>query len=154
MSLRGKTVTRSLMLGALVLTIGLMASPALAVAWGPGTGYYNGIPRVTARGDFFNDRNAYAANTITYQDRSNDGNTVHATSGFYFWKPNSVGTTTWVHARTKSTTPIANTTRTETLRQGLDDVADRARAASKGCAQMGFPVPDKCSETFYPSFSY
>lgn len=136
------------------VTIGA-AQTAMAVAWGPLSSYYNNIKRVTGWGDFYNEGFAYATNKITVRDDSNDGNTVYGRSLHQFWKWNNLqGTETW-HGSTFMATPeFSNTTRTYYHKKGLDSQASKARVQTKACAQMGWPVPDSCTSTAYPSFNY
>jgi hypothetical protein len=45
-------------------------------------------------------------------------------------------------------------TKTSRLQVTLRSDADRARGVSKVCAQMGWPVPDSCSDSAFATFSY
>ena len=160
MSTRPKRFALAVAAGLLVLMVGLLASPALAVGWGPGNAYYNGIRRATGYGDLSNDRNAYAANKITYRDTYADGNTVYATVTWAYYEYSQTcgtqGGVCWVYDSVDSTPEIGTAQGTTTVweRDNLHGDADKVRGGSKVCVQLGFPVPDRCSETFYPSFSY
>ena len=141
--------------GAVVVTaavvVGASAGSASAVAWGILDSYYNGIKRVQAKGDWFKHAGAYARNDIILADPANDGNNVLVNTVFRWWKGGE-----WVAGGSKSTneydffsTPIATY-----VQKPLDADASKARGAIKACAQMGWPVPDSCSDAAIVTFSY
>ncbi|MGH9037294.1 MAG: hypothetical protein ACRD0O_16165, partial [Acidimicrobiia bacterium] len=50
----------------------VLAQPAIAMGWGPESTYYKGIKRATGFGDFKNEGNTRALNTITVTDEDDD----------------------------------------------------------------------------------
>lgn len=145
-------------LAMLGLAIGLLAvcTPAMAVSWGPNSSSYNGTRRVTGSGNFYNAGNTYARSKMVITDGRNDGNTVYGRTVFSFHgyqcKPDCL--TKWWTDVSKSTPEFSNTTRTYWIDRGLRSWGDRARGQVFACAQMGWPVPDSCSPSSYPSFAY
>lgn len=121
-------------------------------SWGPRTSSYKNVVRVQGSGTF--SQNAGTASSQIYvKDRSKDGNTTYGKTGFYVLKnkwDNGTGGyyQEWVHQGTSSTNEYAdalNATRVATLQKNLPVNGFSARGEVWVCAQMGWPVPDKCT---------
>lgn len=153
-----------------VLTIAAVAafalstpSPANAVAWGPLYSYYNGTSRVEGDGHWTDASSTYARNNINMNDPSNDGNNVYTRTYFLWWESDSSCggyppyPACWVNSGSK-TTPEYNYSNTPVagliLQKSLSTIGSRARGSTQSCAQMGWPVPDSCSDTAVPTFNY
>jgi len=134
--------------------LSLTQQAVFAVVWGPVTSTYNGSVVVSGTGDFYNYGNVYAKNKMVVVDTKDDGDAVYGCTTFYYWEPDGFGTYRWIVDSTKSTPEHQNATKTYYLSDNLHALATSARGASKVCAQLGFPVPDSCSPSAYPSFSY
>jgi hypothetical protein len=99
-------------------------------------------------------------NSIRLEDPMSDGNNVYASTRVYFYRAEKFCVDTpcpvkW-HLETVIKTPeIANRVQTFTHKRALRVDADRVRLRVQACAQMGFPVPDSCSnEPAIATFSY
>lgn len=130
---------------------GATASSASAVAWGILDSYYNGTKRVQAKGDWIKHAGTYARNDIILADPANDGNNVLVNTSFKWRKDGA-----WAAGGSLATkeydffsTPVATW-----VQKPLDGEASKARAVIKACAQMGWPVPDSCSDAAVVTFSY
>lgn len=88
---------------------------------------------------------------VTTADRANDGNNVYASTYFYTWDG-----TTFSRVRVLSTPEFANTTKTQSvsLNYSYLNVGDKMRGVIQSCAQMGWPVPDSCTEPATITVSY
>jgi hypothetical protein len=144
-------------LGLTCLVLGL-SFPAMAVGWGPTSSYYKGIRRVTGYGSFYKLNNAVARDRITVRDDRNDGNAVYgrATFSFYEYHCDYVDrcASQWVVSARKGTPELSNRTSTFNLDRYLSGTGSRARVSTFACAQMGWPVPDSCAPSSYPTFNY
>lgn len=150
-----KAIKLSLLAGGVVLAVGLLGSPASAVKWGPLSSHYNGNKVVSGSGDFYKSTNGTTANDkVTVTDTRRDGNTVYGRTAFQFWYEYQGQSAAWHTDRSKSTPEYSNTTGTYTNSVSLYSESDKARGVSQVCAQMGFPVPDSCSNSAYSTFSY
>ena len=148
--------TSALVLGVTVGAL-LLAEPALAAHWGPLSSSYKGKVRVQGEGDFYKYQGAYARSTMKITDKSNDGNNVYGKTQFQFYRVTTGSSSpSWIVSATKSTPEHAGAgvARTTSLQVGLRGDADRARGVTQACAQMGWPVPDSCSDSAYTTFSY
>ncbi|WP_314244022.1 hypothetical protein [Streptomyces sp. DSM 40907] len=125
----------------------VVAGSASAVGWGSVTVSYDGKSRATAYGDFRNDRNIRAKNKVMSKDLAADGNTVYTTGNWYFENGAEV------HALN---TPEHNHTYyvTHYLSHPLEPTAKSVRGGTRACVQLGWPVPDTCSDQALPSFEY
>lgn len=134
---------------------GCDADPA---AWGPNTSTYNGNVVVEGWGRYYNDRASWSRSDMTVTDRRNDGNSVYGKTGFLYHGPNSVacggGGSCWYLKNTKSTGEWSNEQRTESLYESLVGDASQSRGQLRVCAQMGWPVPDSCSNDSFVTFGY
>lgn len=150
-----KAIRLSLLAGGVVLAVGLLGSPASAVKWSSLSSTYNGNVVVSGSGDFYKSGSGTTANDkITVTDRLRDGNTVHGTTTFQYWYSSQGQGPTWHDEHTKSTPAYSNTTATYINSEKLSTLSDKARGLSMVCAQMGWPVPDSCSDTAFSTFSY
>jgi hypothetical protein len=134
-----------------LLIVVLTGAAAQAVTWGTIRAYYNGIARSEARGNFFNESGLNARNDYWLNDVSNDGNNSYGHTRFYFYYGGA-----YHYATQKNTGEYtwANTPVTKILRAPLDQMGERARGNSRVCVQLGFPVPDSCSNYAVVSFGY
>ncbi|MGH8973956.1 MAG: hypothetical protein ACRD0C_12235 [Acidimicrobiia bacterium] len=145
----------------------IAAQPALAAVWGPQSTYYKGEKRATGKGDFTNDRNTYALNTITVvDDAPGDGNNVYGITRYYFFynrcdagpRTDDDCYDTW--NRDPRPDQTAEFHGGNSLgqkfehRKELHPLASKARVETFACVQMGWPVPDGCAPASYPSFEY
>ena len=131
-------VVALLMVG--LISIVVPVGDAVAVGWGPLRSVYNGIERVRGDGYFFNSGNSSAVTQYNLTDSRDDGNTVYGYTTGSIFKNNADGASSWDTLGGYST-PLSGT-------------GSRARGAVMVCAQMGFPVPDSCSDSAFPSFDY
>lgn len=93
-------------------------------------------------------------NRIRVQDRRNDGNAVYGRTDFQFFRLCGTATAdTWCQ-ETRYSTPETSSVVEVYLRRPLREDADKARGVSRACAQLGFPVPDACSNGAIVTFSY
>lgn len=146
---------RSLTAGATLLTALVLGGCTGNAAWGPLTSSYNGTTRVQGSGLYYPDRGTYAASGMIVRDRANDGNNVYGRTRFAFWQyAGECKCHRFVTSRHKSTSEFANETRAETLYESLTWAGTRSRGQMYVCAQMGFPVPDNCSNSAYVTFDY
>lgn len=154
---------RTIVILCLVAMTALLAQAVLAVSWGPSTSYYAGKARVTGWGTFWNDGYVYAKNRIYVRDdMPNDGNNVYGTTAFQFYKcVLMIGldlawyeVCTWESWSALPTPEWAGGTHSYTHSFPLPGNGSQAKAATRACAQMGWPVPDSCAPTAYPKFSY
>jgi hypothetical protein len=134
-----------------VLIVLLTAAAAQAVTWGTIRAYYNGIARAEARGNLFNESGINARNDYWLNDLVNDGNNSYGHTNFYFYYSGSYH---YAGRRSTGEYTYSNTPVTKLLRWPLDARGERARGGSQVCAQLGFPVPDSCSNFSYASFGY
>lgn len=151
---RGRTRRRSVLLAAAVAGVALTGCTPTGV-WGPLESSYNGSVRVEGSGFYYPDRSTYAASGMIVRDRANDGNTVYGRTRFSFWQyDGSCSCSRFVTTNVKSTGEWANETRGETLYESLSWIGTRSRGQMYVCAQMGWPVPDSCSNSAYVTFDY
>lgn len=142
---------------ALLAVVPLGACDVAAVPWGPASSSYDGQTRVRADGTWANEDSRVAANRLRYRDVApDDGNTVYVRTLVRWWKYDSVAEgVTWVNGTSKSTPEISSSGyRDARVSWSLDSNASRARAQPEVCAQMGWPVPDSCSDGGVPTFDY
>lgn len=101
-----------------------------------------------AYGDFYAS-SSYVTNKVLSKDLAADGNTIY-TEGIWYWTgPNyaSQGSyNTPEHNRTYYVTNYKSNV--------LVGPADKVRATTKACVQLGWPVPDKCSVAAYATVTY
>ncbi|MFJ6936684.1 hypothetical protein [Streptomyces sp. NPDC101132] len=144
-----RTVSRKHLVTALggVLLFTAVAESASAVAWGSVTVKYDGKPRAVAHGNFFNDRDTHARNKVMSKDLAPDGNTVYTAGHWYYEGAGEVfPLNTPEHNHTYYTTHYKT--------HPLDAKAKSVRGGTRACVQLGWPVPDTCSEEVLPTFSY
>ena len=103
---------------------------------------------------FFNSGNSSAVTQYNLTDSRDDGNTVYGYTTGSIFKNNADGASSWDNLDGYSTPEIKNTTATMYTSFPLSGTGLRARGAVMVCAQMGFPVPDSCSDSAFPSFVY
>lgn len=120
------------------------------VEWGPVSSSYDGQTVVEASGTFYNASNVSATNEFWINDPADDGNNVYGHTKFLYYNGSF-----WLHA-TKSTGEYsyANTPVTTYLSDDLQANSWKARGQSFACAQLGWPVPDSCSDSALPTFDY
>jgi hypothetical protein len=141
--------------GAAVLAVATLSGCTTSGVWGPLEASYNGSVRVEGSGFYYPDRATYAASGMIVRDRANDGNNVYGRTRFAFWQyERTCSCSMWVTSTIKSTGEWANETRGVTLYESLSWVGSRSRGQMFVCAQMGFPVPDRCSNSAYVTFDY
>ena len=145
-------VVALLMVG--LISIVVPVGDAVAVGWGPLRSVFNGIERVRGDGYFFNSGNSSAVTQYNLTDYRDDGNTVYGYTTGSIFKNNADGASSWDNLGGYSTPEIKNTTATMYTSFPLSGTGSRARGAVMVCAQMGFPVPDSCSDSAFPSFDY
>lgn len=128
---------------------------AVAVDWGPLNSYYNGIERVSGFGSFINEGSARATTVYFLTDSRADGNPVYARTRGAIYEEGVSGDVGWQSVGTYSTNEFYNIyLEPLTTSFGLSSTGSRARGSVDVCAQMGFPVPDSCSEYAFPTFDY
>ena len=147
----------------LVVAAGLSQS-AVAVNWGTLVASYNNQTRATALGNFYNEGYQYATNYYNLNDPSNDGNNVYGHTDFYWYgQDSSCGSDTLGHPYTcwfggsrisTGEWDYWNTPKVFYLRKNLQGTATMARGKTTVCVQLGWPVPDHCAASTYPTFSY
>lgn len=124
---------------------------AQAVSW-PSSGSlsvsYDNVTRGTASGVIFNRNNSHARDHFILGDVSNDGNNVYGKSYIYFNAGGSSKNFSTGEYSYGDTPVIKN------FDLALAPGGTRAYADDKVCVQLGWPVPDRCSQTSYVSFSY
>lgn len=124
-------------------------------AWGPLESYYNKQVRVEGSGLYYPEGAAKAASGMIVADRANDGNSVYGRTVFFFWEHDPYcGCMTYKRKSSKSTAEWSNKTKAETLTQALSATSSISRGEMFVCAQMGWPVPDNCSNSAFVSFNY
>lgn len=127
---------------------------AVAVGWGPLNSYYDGVERVYGHGWFYNVGSVEAETEYTLMDPVADGNTVYAYTDGYLYQAGVDGEEGWQSTGYYSTKEISNVKRVLYTSFGLSGAGRSARGGVAVCAQMGFPVPDSCSEKAFPTFDY
>lgn len=134
-----------------ILIVLLTASASQAVTWGVIRAYYNGVARAEGNGNFFNESYVNARNDFRLNDPSNDGNNAYGFTNFFFYYSGG-----WHNEGRRNTGEYtyANTPVTKILRFPLDQIGTAARGSSQVCGQLGFPIPDVCSNAAVPTFSY
>lgn len=137
-------------------TASAYADPSGSQNWGPLNSFYKHKERVSGSGSVHIDGSTYIRTDYTLVDPLADGNTVYGRVTYYYWKICSVTDTapSWCVGSTYSTDEISNTTSQFTLQDTLDTKASQVRAEIEVCAQMGWPVPDSCSNTAIITMSY
>jgi hypothetical protein len=157
---------RSLLITVVATALGtaLFSPPAHAVSWGTIYASYNNQLRTDAWGNFYNQGYQYATNQFWLNDMANDGNNSYGHTDFYWWGQNSsCGTdslgnplTCWYGGSRISTGEYtySNTPVTKYMSKGLQGTATLARGKSTACVQLGWPVPDHCASSAYPTFGY
>lgn len=126
-------------------------------AWGPVTSSYHG--HTVVKGDGFANKTAQdVSDSLHVTDTLNDGNSVYGHVDFQFWEssPDGFGGTdwSWTTAHGHSTPGFSNTDRSYGFSSGLQGDSSRTRVKSFVCAQMGWPVPDSCSNSAYITYDY
>jgi len=121
------------------------AIPALAatVHWGPVTSSYGGIDRVTGYGDFYNSGTTVYSHMFI-QDDASDGNNVYGKTEFYYWLNSS-----WNLKEVKSTPEWSGGLHNWTMTSNYSGYWTKAEGGFEACAQMGWPVPDSCTNWIY-----
>lgn len=140
--------TVAVTLGGVVLSA-LMAGSASAAAWGTVTSKYDGKNRSSAYGNFYNERNVYATNKVLSKDLAADGNTIYTEGIWYFTGPNYEGQS---HRNTPEHSHSYYVTKY--MKNPLVGPADKVRATTAACVQLGFPVADRCSAAAIVTVSY
>jgi hypothetical protein len=121
--------------------------------WGPLTSTYNGNTVVRASG-YTNKSAQGVTDTFELQDPISDGNSVYGSARYLFWKSGSDGVYRWYTEAQDATPEISNKKATFTESAGLRTDSSRIRILSYACAQMGWPVPDSCSDAAIISYDY
>ena len=138
------------------------AMPAMAVSWGPVTSTYKSQVRVKASGEMYvvSGRTGVQSKFVL-TDPIADGNNVYARADYQFSRTgcSSENTTSWCRESRKNTKEYAKsgTTQTWTIyltTQNFRYDASSVRGIHQACAQMGFPVPDSCSNGAYVTVNY
>ena len=140
--------------------IGLVAVTG-CTNWGPLTSTYNGQVRVSATG-LASKNNSGGQNVINLTDPDKDGNPVYAHTDWFIFGPEPNCQLTGgscapdFHQVGQSKTPeIQNTSAQYThTYDDLDRAGSQLRIVSLACAQMGWPVPDSCSNDAILTFNY
>jgi len=129
----------------LAIMIGSMV-PALAASasWGPVSSYYGGVKRVTGSGKFYNSVDVVKSQMTITDNAPNDGNTVYGST--WFWRYDFPY---WVVFTEKSTPEWSSGTHTWTLSVDYANWGSMAKGEFYVCAQMGWPVPDSCSDAVF-----
>ena len=122
-------------------------------AWGPLTSTYNGNTVVRASG-YTNKTSQGVSDTFELQDPINDGNSVYGSARYLFWEAGTDGVYRWYTEAQDATPEISNRKATFTESAGLRTDSSRIRILSYACAQMGWPVPDSCSDAAIVSYNY
>lgn len=140
------------------LALGFLAiSLSGCKVWGPLSSTYSGNVVVRGQG-YASVSSTSARDTIKVKDPLRDGNTVygHVAFSFYKYRCNAVDqcATQWVAAGTKTTPEIADQEHSYLRTWALDRDALKVRMATRVCAQMGWPVPDSCSNDAIVTFDY
>ncbi len=138
---------------AFLILISCLTAPSFAQSWGPRTSTYRGIVRVEARGNFTNEAGT-AHSLMTVTDRSYDKNSVYGYTSFFSYGQKVDGKTDWVHQGILSTPEVENTTIRKILRRTMPWNHTKMRGEMAGCAQMGWPVPDSCTEPALLTIDY
>lgn len=115
----------------------LFAVPAVAKSWGPYSSTYNGNEVVRFSGDaYFSGWTGH--NDFTLVDSYyNDGNSVYAKTNFVDgWYPYA--------PHVKTTDEIEDTS--QFFEQSQAGQGSTGRINTIACAQMGWPVPDSCTD--------
>ena len=144
-----RRVRRSLVIVAVAVT--MLASGC--DAWGPLTSTYNGNTVVRASG-YTNKTAQGVSDTFELQDPINDGNSVYGSARYLFWEAGTDGVYRWYTEAQDATQEISNRKATFTESAGLRTDSSRIRILSYACAQMGWPVPDSCSDAAIVSYNY
>ena len=109
---------------------------------------------MSGSGSFYNSAGT-AVSTVTTIDKKSDGNAVHATTTF--WKltqPNTSTPPSWSPYGSKSTPAFSNQTLTQTVSTGYPSTGSQMRGSVQSCAQLGWPVPDSCTDPATLTVSY
>lgn len=124
--------------------------------WGPLSSYYKKQKRVEGHGRVYIHNASEVRTEYVLTDPAKDGNTVYARTEYYFWRLCGSGDTapSWCLSQSRSTKEIRNTTKTFTTAQSLHTQAASVRAVVQVCAQMGWPVPDSCSDEAVITIAY
>ena len=138
---------------ALVATLVLVSVVATGCKqWGPLESIYNGSVRVRANGSAYLERSQRAVNSLRLEDPSNDGNTVYARTTFSWYYADDPCYSIdgcpvkWHSDAPRSTAEISNSIRTFKFTAPLHPLGLKVRVRAQACAQMGWPIPDSCSD--------
>ena len=137
-------------LAASLFLIPLGAGLAQAVSWATVSVSWNGQTRASAYGSTYKSGST-ARNDFRLNDRADDFNSSYGRSEFLFY---SNGTYTSHGTLSTGEYTYSETPKTIPLSKPLVEAATKARTSSKVCVQLGFPVPDSCSNTSLATFSY
>lgn len=139
------------------LTVAIASTATGCDSWGPISSSYHG--QTVVKGDGFANKSPQSvSDSLHVTDPLSDGNSVYGHVDFQFWEAVSNGlgdtTMTWVTAHGHTTPEFSNTDRKYAYSSGLQGNWSRARVKSFVCAQMGWPVPDSCSNSAYNTYDY
>ena len=151
MRLHPTTTHRRHLLVATALVLGVLTTGCKP--WGPVTSQYNGHTVVSGEG-YTNISASRVSDTLTITDTLNDGNSVYGSARYYFWLAGSSGDWAWRQTAGDATPEVENGKITSTESDGLRADSSRVRVISYACAQMGWPVPDSCSDPAIISDDY
>lgn len=137
--------------GAVLAAVIGTAVPALAASqvWGPVSSVYQGDTVVTGSGSFYNSGSTVNSRMTITDNLALDGNNVYGTTWFYRWTA-----TGWQFLAQKSTQEWGSGTHTQTLSRSYSGLGTLARGEFQACAQMGFPVPDSCSQSVFRTIDW
>lgn len=136
----------------------LMLMPATSSAWdfGPRSAYYNNQARAGVKANVFATQ-GYARTSGYFRDENNDGNTVYAKSMHYrrTYDGQTGAPSGWYPVANRSTGEI---TITSWVAYRLDWTSasyyDEVRVQARVCVQLGWPVWDRCSSSYYEVLNY
>jgi hypothetical protein len=139
----------------------LAAQPVMAGSWGPVSSTYKNIVRVKAEGSFSKSGGSTGAQSyFVLTDPVKDGNNVYGKvqTQFYVIGCTTAGaswcTENWKNTKEYSRSNTTTTWKTHLTQTNFRRDASQVRAIHIACAQMGFPVPDSCSDGAYVTITY
>ena len=138
------------------------AMPTMAASWGPVTSTYKGQVRVKASGEFYKAAGSTGVQSkFVLTDPMSDGNNVYGRADTQFYRSgcNTSGSQQWCPENRKNSKEYARSASQNTWTIYLTTTnfrydSSQVRGIHTACAQMGFPVPDSCSNGAYVTLNY
>jgi hypothetical protein len=137
------------------------AMPTMAASWGPVSSTYKSQVRVRASGEFYKAAGSTGVQSkFVLTDPLSDGNNVYGRADTQFYRPGCISEgSSWCAQNRKNTKEYARSASQSTWTIYLSVTnfrsdSSQVRGIHTACAQMGFPVPDSCSNGAYVTLTY